>query len=438
MSGMSKKELEGEYPNLIVIDEEPQVQEGNVGADKGSKKEEKSKTTGLFGHIIFIIGILFSIAIIMTFAEYLSFTFRVVVIWLISAFYLILTAKSKSGVIERMKIRIKRFEGKSLGIEHQILVLMFFVDIIIQHWIVRVLIIAILPFLIAIWIKFGLIVVSLLTFLILLVPIYFTAQYLKENVKTIKADPPHLGLLTVMGRRFNIVFKEGYALTIPGVVDFIEIDVQRKNHDFKVTAVYSKGNIPVDLQEVSLYSAPDPERLMDYVESGKEKGIMDTLEDIIPDDLRIWAKNYEIEGLLSAKREVVQKIIEDLTGIPERDITVEKLKNGIPDARLLGIKVYRFTIGPIEAKGEYGNEMERIKLEELQRIYETYETKTEVEQAKVIQEELGESGVNVPLEKCLRIVKDYKAQKEGRPVIPGLGDLLSSGAISEILKLLKK
>ena len=395
--------------------------------------------TGLFGHIILIIGTVLSIIVIMVFAKDLGFVFKVVTLWSILTLYLILTAKSKSGVIKRVKIRMKRFEGKPLGIEHQIFVLLFFVDIIIQHWIVRVLIIVILPFLIAIWIKFGFVFVSLLTFVILLIPIYFVAKYLKKNVKKIEKDPPHLGLLTLREERTNIALKEGYALTIPGWVDFIEIDVERKNHDFdEIAEVYSKGNILIDLKGVSLLCAPDPTRLKEYVESGKEKGVKDTLEDIVPDDLRIWAKRYDVEELLSAKREVVQEIIKDLTGVPINSITPEKLKNGIPDTRLLGTLVFRFTIGPIKASGDYGKEMERIKVEELQRTYETFETGTEIEQAKVIQRELRESGEEVSLEKCLRMIKDYKIQREGRPVIPGLGDLLSSGGVSELIKLFRK
>jgi regulator of protease activity HflC (stomatin/prohibitin superfamily) len=350
--------------------------------------------------------------------------------------------KVKAKIEEKGKEKEKDREGnvkvKPLHLMDQIWIGLSVIGTVSQYHPVRVLLAFIFASLVAVWIVFGFVAALLLLLLIILAVVYAVVSYFYSNAVKISAEPPHMGLVTILGKRTEIVLSEGWALRVPKVIDFININVSKVNQDFKaIEKVYTKGNVPVELKGVSVLRAPDPQRLIEFINVGGEKGVEDALEDIVPDVLRGWAKKYDIDKLLEVKKKAVEEVIQVLTGHSGENMEKD-LRNGIPDNQLLGTVFYRFTVGTVEPGGDYGKEIEKVKLEELQQKYELIETDTELLQAEKIQERFKEKEEEISLEKALRMVRDYKTQRDekAKPVVPGLGDLLSSGvSVVEILKL---
>lgn len=382
----------------------------------------------------------------------------ILIVGFIIAIKIAISGKGKNEIISEVKAKIegkgRNEDGniKPLNTMAQIWIGLSLISTVAQYKPLRVLIAFGFINLIGIWVALGFLVALLLLLFIVLAATYMVARFFVDNAMKIEAKPPHLGLLIILGKRLekDVVLSEGWALRAPPIIDFINLDVEKVNLDFRpVEKVYSKGNVQVELKGVSVLYVPDKNRLKEFIDIGGKEGVNDALEDIIPDVFRIWAKEFDVDELLKAKKMAEKKILEALVSpnemenvkdsIPEEELAKklrEKFKNGIPDDQLLGVRFYRVTVGTVDPIGEYGKHIDKVKTEELQRGYEVYETGTELEQATKIQKEFKERGEEISFEKALRLIKDYKIQREGRPVIPGLGDLLSSGvSLVEILKL---
>jgi len=451
------------------------VKNGRVGDNRERKEENKvPKKEG--GNLFSIWNVLLAAAVgslvAITLVLLIAGVSRIpVFISLFIAVYLLLTGKSTEEIVEKVKIRLKEYEGEQLDFARQISIAKSFLDIAIQHKFARYLIVFIANLLvgifIGIWSLFGFIVALLSLAAILLIAAYYTIKFLKDYfwknfVGVIEKDPPHLGLLTVLGERKNVVLKEGYALKFPPIFNFIPIKVMRETMDLeeysgKPVLVFTRDNVTVELEDVTLVYTPDPERLIDFVTFGKHEGVGDALEDLLQADLREFARKLEVEdtkdekgkvtkeGLLSASRKVTNEILRKLTGVEDDETIKKNLNNGIPDNHLMGIKIFRFSIGPAKPKGEYAKNLEKLSKEKLQRIYETYEARTEGLRAlayfmssrgkdisgmtpKDIEDYVSKKVEKDPAFKedfmqLLTLVLDYKT--EG--VIPGLGDRLRRG-----------
>ena len=371
-----------------------------------------------------------------------------------------MSGKGKNEIISEVKARI---EGKGrdadsniklLNTTSQVWISLSLIGVVAQYHPIRIAIAIAFAILIAIWVVLGFLVALLLLLFLALAATYMVARYFIDNAVEIKAKPPHLGLLTVLGKRpeKDVVLSEGYALRVPPIIDFINLDVEKVNLDFRpVEKVYSAGNVQVELKGVSVLYVPDRNRLVEFIDIGGKKGVNDALEDIIPDVLRIWAKEFDVDDLLKAKKKAEKKILEALVSpnelkevkdeLPEEDMAKEmrkKLKNGIPDDQFLGVSFLRVTVGTVDPIGEYGKHIDKVKTEELQKVYEYIEKEAESDQAELLQERAKKAGDPISFKEAYKLVVDYKALREGRTVIPGLSDMLSSGvSVVEVLKLLR-
>lgn len=436
----------------------------------GPEKESK----GLFSiwNILILTTIVFLTVVTIVLAV-LKISPVFLVIFLLIQFYLLFTGKSTKEIVKRIGERLEKYKGEQLDFTAQVSIAKSFYDILIHYKFVRCVIVLILSLLtivfVAIWLLFGIIVAILSIILITLIAAWYVAQqdlieFFKRNFSgTIEKDPPHVGLLTVWGKKKEIVLKEGYALKLPPIIDFIPIKVQREtldleDHSKKPVRVISKDNVTVRLNDVTLWYAPDFEdasRLIDFVTIGKHNGVEDALEDLILAHLRQFARklyvedtrddNDEvIEGLLSAQRKVTNEIIQKITGV-NGDEVEDNIRSGMPDDHLLGIKVFRFSIGEAKPEGDYAENLEQLAKEKLQREFEIYEANSEGLRAltyfmssrgknisemtpKEIEDYVSKKVVEDPtfnegIKQLLTMVLDYKT--EG--VIPGLRDRLIRG-----------
>lgn len=451
---------------------EMRKKENNTGRIKNTRGGGKSGRLFSIWNIL-MLAIIISLVIATVVLRILGISPIFLVIFLLIQFYLLFTGKSTKEIVKKIEERLEKYEGEQLDFMAQVSIAKSFYDIFIRYKFVRYVIVLALSSLTIVfavtWLLFGIIVAILFIVLIILTAAWWIVrqdwiEFLKRHFTgTIEKDPPHVGLLTVWGEKKEIVLKEGYALKFPPVIGFIPIKVQREtldleDHSKKPVKVISKDNVTVRLNDVTLWYAPDSEdakRLIDFVTIGKHNGVEDALEDLILAHLRQFARKLYvedseedgevIEGLLSAQKRVTNEIIQRITGVSDNEEIKKNLKNGMQDDELLGIKVFRFSIGEAKPEGEYAKNLEQLAKEKLQRTFEIFEANSEGLRAityfmssrgkdisKMAPEDI-ESYISKKAEKdpafkkefmqFLTLVLDYKTDG----VIPGLGDRLREG-----------
>lgn len=201
------------------------------------------------------------------------------------------------------------------------------------------------------------------------------------SLRRIPNRPPHVGVVTVWGRRVPHVLSEGWHLFAPYppfMYSAILLSVERKNKDFAPTDVRSKEKVELRI-EVAITWMPDKENgesLITYLDSGGKEGVEDILEDIIEERCREFAIGVKWEDALAANVEIARRLIREIAGVEEDpDITAIRRGGGIVKIQSLGIILNRLNIGRIEVKGEMATQAERPAIEERQKEAEAIEIK---------------------------------------------------------------
>jgi hypothetical protein len=116
-----------------------------------------------------------------------------------------------------------------------------------------------------------------------------------QGLKKIPNNPPHKGQATFLGKRIPQKFYNegwGFFLFYPQIVGFILVKVERVSFE-----VVSEKTRTLDRSEsrvpVFLTFRPLPERLIEYLNSGKEEGVKKQLSGKILERIREWAMNPE-------------------------------------------------------------------------------------------------------------------------------------------------
>ena len=144
---------------------------------------------------------------------------------------------------------------------------------------------------------YWLLVVVLLAFTILLsvkflplAVIALVGGVILQGLRKIPADPPSIAAVTLLGERTGGFKKEGWRffLFYPVLYGYIEIDVSKKNPDFKSQTVMTPDNAQIEIP-VSVTYTPDRDNINNYINAKKENGVNDILEDIVSQKLREWA-----------------------------------------------------------------------------------------------------------------------------------------------------
>lgn len=240
----------------------------------------------------------------------------------------------------------------------------------------------------ALWLLFGFVNTVLITLIALSIVAYLVNGWIRQ----IPAQPPYVGLRTIMGKKTNTVIPEGWVLRIPGVFDFIPIKVERANQDIEPHEVFSEEGVPL-YTDVSVTWEPDQKRLIEYINNGMENGIKKMLERNVEDALRVWAKDRSLADCSDAES-------------AEHRITERT------DSQQLGISINRLNIRKIKPDRD-------------------------IVQMKTAQIIAGKQGMSV--EKAMRMIKEYRILEEGGKVTPGLADSLSELDIGRlIIEMLKR
>lgn len=202
---------------------------------------------------------------------------------------------------------------------------------------------------------------------------------LLSSLRRIPYRPPHVGVVTIWGRRIPIVLSEGWHLLAPYppfMYSATLMNVERKNKDFLPTDVRSKEKVELQV-EVSITWMPDKENgenLITYLDTGGKERVEDILEDIVEERCREFAIGIGWEDALAANIEIAQLLIKEIAGVEEGiEITAIRRGNGVAQVKSLGIILNRLNIGSIWIKGEMAKQAERPAIEIRQREAEATE-----------------------------------------------------------------
>lgn len=129
--------------------------------------------------------------------------------------------------------------------------------------------------------------------------VIFWAWFFYNSIREIPADPPYVGVLTILRKRKRIVLNEGFRFFpfYPWLTDFIPVEITKINQDLPEQLIRTPDRAEVGI-DVSITWQPEyrnAEYLINFLNSGGRNKVGDILEDIIQDRLRSWALS-EIEG----------------------------------------------------------------------------------------------------------------------------------------------
>jgi len=215
---------------------------------------------------------------------------------------------------------------------------------------------------------------------------------LLECLRSIPATPPHVGLVTIKGKRIPKILSEGWHLFwpfFPFWYDAITVNVEKKNVDFHPKNVRTSDKAELTM-EISVTYSPNkkkPEALIEYINTGGAKNVNNILEDIIEERSRLFAIKKTWADALEAGEDVIKHLIQEIAKA-RTDITIERIRkgNGIAQIPGLGIVLHRFNIGTIWLKGRLAERAELEAVEKREMDAEKVELTHVKERAKEMQE----------------------------------------------------
>lgn len=260
---------------------------------------------------------------------------------------------------------------------------------------------------------------------------------LKQGLKTIKEEPPHKGLLTVLGERVPIIINEGLRIFpfYPWLYGFVEVGVKKANEDLKINSVITEDGTQIDIP-TSITFIPektDGQGLITFLDSGGERGVLDIIKDIIDEELRSWALAKQWRDVLASKREESETLITQIAGLDdlneqERKSETDAIRRGNGKRKIpyLGITLNRFNLGEMKVKGRMAEKIESQSIEAEERRAEVFEIETDAEKAKILMKVARDNKEEMTFDDAYSKVLEWKATREGHGfAIPGLSPTLT-------------
>lgn len=249
---------------------------------------------------------------------------------------------------------------------------------------------------------------------------------LATSVRTVPFTPPHIAVLTFLGRRTRKVLREGYHFCwlSPYVFDLILIETTRRNQELSEIVVRNSDGARL-AAKISVSWAPSENHAIEFLNNGGEAGVRGVLEAMIKERLREWAANFDGQWLSAVKvrEDATSILITDISGISssvdsnQRTENIKKIRAGIGDQVIpsLGIVLCRLNIASLDATGALSNEAElsarkhsQIKSQALEFEHFRQMAKelmelgfTKEQSAEIIQTDRGQLS---------RVIKEYRGQ----------------------------
>lgn len=248
-------------------------------------------------------------------------------------------------------------------------------------------------------------------FLIVLGVLFLIAGGLTlQALKNIPAEPPTMAVVTFLGERMKrngkpITKKEGWRLfwLYPWLYGYIPVEVTKIDQDLKPQDVRTSG----DKAEISITTKltwkPDKENLIQYLDSGGKKNIMDILEDIVAEAVRELATNPRKEPTtweraVAMKRIFLAEIVSVILGKDPSSISPTEIDeiatnlrrgNGNQKIESLGIILDRVNVTEVKPKNpKLADAADESAIEKRQKMSEKIEIQTVKELAAELVKEL--------------------------------------------------
>ena len=226
-----------------------------------------------------------------------------------------------------------------------------------------------------------------------LVWIFSFASFLKK----IPYNPPHIGIVVVLGTRLPIVISEGWHLLFLLIAKFEMVNVEKRNitwtfSDIRCKARETKKSRKKTTKEVPLSGGeisvevfitwrPDYKssraglRLISFLNSGRYEKVEEIMKGLIEEDVREMAKDYSWEDFTFSTGNLRSRLVRKLTGedLNEEGIEENLHKNGLPDVVDLGVSITRFAVGKIKEQGELARAASKLAIEQQERQGEDLE-----------------------------------------------------------------
>ncbi len=267
-----------------------------------------------------------------------------------------------------------------------------------------------------------------------------------QGLVKIPAQPPQKGVVTFMGKRTDAVISEGWNwfLLYPWVQGVILVDMTAKNQDFKPEDVRTPDMAELEVT-ASLTFKPDSKYLINYLNSGGEKGVRDIMDDVVPEAIRelaanpgkkpdTWEEAVKMKSVFLA--EIVATVIgKDPAAMPQEELNelARQLRRGNGSIKLesLGIIISRLNVTDINPKGELAKAAEQMAKEQREKMAEKVEIDNVIGRIK----ELMAPPLGYSKEQALEIV-----QTERKKVVKEIKEhkiSLSSGTSEALTEALK-
>jgi len=200
-----------------------------------------------------------------------------------------------------------------------------------------------------------------------------------QGFTRLPADPPTYGVLTFLGSRKNVVMKEGWYFfpLYNALFGIIPVDMTKKNFDLAPSGVRTPKDMARLESSVSLTFSPDPDNLIEYLNTGGENGVKAILSDMIEEAMRVFAgkegeKPETWEEAVKMPDEFLVYVIKRILNEENEEVIREhchSLRSGKSTVclRSLGIILNKLNIVSLEPPEDLQNAAQKAAIEERER-----------------------------------------------------------------------
>jgi hypothetical protein len=212
----------------------------------------------------------------------------------------------------------------------------------------------------------------------------------------IPANPPSVAMPTIMGRRYDVIIREGWVFVCPGIEDLIVRDYVPVVLPFVFDGIrclltktdtgekISGGLVTIKGSITYLPDYTEPGRFRSFLNKGGHPVVSEQVLAMLGQAVREDGANRTWEELTFAKAVLSAELITMLTGLepvnqePDtiKNFLAQALVNGVADIKDLGIKITRLNVEEVGLEGKLKEDAERAARELVQRSAELTDTDT--------------------------------------------------------------
>ena len=273
---------------------------------------------------------------------------------------------------------------------------------------------------------FGIGVAIIIELILIMLAIYLIAPYVSLK----KIPTMHIGVPLVLGeRKEGFILKEGWAIVVKGIFEYVPVHVGKVDLDFVVT-VHTKANAKLELPATMLIKA-DKNKINEFLEVGGWHGedvkgngnseIANTIINRAKSAITAISKTKTLDEILEVDEGITAGAIGILTDASDTS-SINSLKpNAEHRVPGLGIMINNFVIKepkPVEKIAEVF-EMQTVEME--RRALELTNLNTKLLQIQ----RMKESGLTIDAERLYLILIDQELLEKGHKITPGLNNVLN-------------